>query len=286
MLALYRDGRQAEALGAFQRAREILADELGIDPSPELVRLHQRILEQDPALELRGEPLRGYRLLERIGETASGTCVPGGPAARRPRRRRRGRSTTGSRPIRRSCAPSSVTRRRSPRSSTRTWSRSTTTGASPAAPTWCRASCAARASRRSSTAASRRPGIVPSRSSSASPRRSRFAHRRGVVHGAIDRSNVRFDAEANVYLGGFAIGAGTRGDALDDVRSLAQVLRTSVRRAAGSRGAPPGARRCRRRRGRRPAFADAALRARDPSAPAQPAVDRRAQPVQGSPILH
>ena len=68
MLSLYREGRQAEALNAYQRVRKILADELGIDPSPELMRLHERILQQDPALELRGEPLRGYRLLEKIDE--------------------------------------------------------------------------------------------------------------------------------------------------------------------------------------------------------------------------
>ena len=67
MLALYRDGRQAEALNAFQRAREILADQLGIDPSPELAQLHERILHHDPELELAGEALRGYRLLEEIG---------------------------------------------------------------------------------------------------------------------------------------------------------------------------------------------------------------------------
>jgi DNA-binding SARP family transcriptional activator len=73
MLALYRDGRQSEALDTFRRARETLADELGVDPSHELVRRHEQILRQDPALELRGEPLRGYRLLERIGEGSIGT---------------------------------------------------------------------------------------------------------------------------------------------------------------------------------------------------------------------
>ena len=72
MLALYRVGRPADALGAYQRARELLADELGVDPSPELQRLHERILRQDPDLELKGEALRGYRLLEQIGEGAFG----------------------------------------------------------------------------------------------------------------------------------------------------------------------------------------------------------------------
>jgi DNA-binding SARP family transcriptional activator/class 3 adenylate cyclase len=72
MLAYYRDGRQAEALRAYQRAREILADELGLDPSPELLRLHERVLQQDPGLDLRGEPLRGYRLLEKIDDGPTG----------------------------------------------------------------------------------------------------------------------------------------------------------------------------------------------------------------------
>jgi predicted ATPase/DNA-binding SARP family transcriptional activator len=51
MLALYRDGRQAEALDAYRRARAVLVDELGLEPGPELQRLEAAILAQDPALE-------------------------------------------------------------------------------------------------------------------------------------------------------------------------------------------------------------------------------------------
>jgi DNA-binding SARP family transcriptional activator len=47
MLALYHAGRQADALNAFQNARRTLADELGLDPSPGLQELHQRILRQE-----------------------------------------------------------------------------------------------------------------------------------------------------------------------------------------------------------------------------------------------
>ncbi len=52
MLALYRAGRQGEALRAYQRARALLADELGIDPGPDLRRLEAAIVAQDSALEV------------------------------------------------------------------------------------------------------------------------------------------------------------------------------------------------------------------------------------------
>jgi DNA-binding SARP family transcriptional activator len=52
MLALYRCGRQAEALQAYQSARRELVEELGIEPGRELRELHQAILRQDSALEL------------------------------------------------------------------------------------------------------------------------------------------------------------------------------------------------------------------------------------------
>jgi DNA-binding SARP family transcriptional activator/pimeloyl-ACP methyl ester carboxylesterase len=73
MLALYRSGRQADALRAYRELRDILIAELAIEPGPELRELHGRILRQDPALGA-PDPMR-----------ADGPAEPGsdGQAARR-----------------------------------------------------------------------------------------------------------------------------------------------------------------------------------------------------------
>jgi DNA-binding SARP family transcriptional activator/tetratricopeptide (TPR) repeat protein len=104
MLALYRCGRQAEALDAYRCARDILVTEVGVEPGPGLQDMHQRILSADPALVVTGaarpadaEPEQGAprelpsavpgftgrsaelealgRLLDRSGEQVPGTVV-------------------------------------------------------------------------------------------------------------------------------------------------------------------------------------------------------------------
>jgi DNA-binding SARP family transcriptional activator len=70
MLALYRCGRQAEALETYQRGRRHLVDELGIDPSKALQRLEARILQQDTGLEL-----------EAVAAPAARSARPSAPAA-------------------------------------------------------------------------------------------------------------------------------------------------------------------------------------------------------------
>ena len=55
MVALYRSGRQAEALAAYREGRRILVEELGIEPGRPLQELEQAVLRQDPGLELAGE---------------------------------------------------------------------------------------------------------------------------------------------------------------------------------------------------------------------------------------
>jgi DNA-binding SARP family transcriptional activator len=65
MLALYRCGRQAEALGRFEQIRRYLATELGADPGPQLRALHEQILRGGPSLDFTPVPLPGPVCLSR-----------------------------------------------------------------------------------------------------------------------------------------------------------------------------------------------------------------------------
>ena len=72
MLALYRSGRQAEALETYQQGRQLLDSELGLEPGPELKELERAILAHDPALD---GPQRAIR---RTARRRSGALVAAG----------------------------------------------------------------------------------------------------------------------------------------------------------------------------------------------------------------
>jgi YVTN family beta-propeller protein len=75
MLALYRSGRQADALEAYQQARRALVDELGIEPGEPLRELERAILAQDPAIDA---PPVTPEPAQRVGRAAEAVALPRG----------------------------------------------------------------------------------------------------------------------------------------------------------------------------------------------------------------
>ena len=92
MLALYRSGRQADALEAYRDAREVLVEQLGIEPGAELHDLHEAILAHDPALDV--PPARAWPTFRRPRRPRAPPQVAGASESHRrsrarPRRARR-----------------------------------------------------------------------------------------------------------------------------------------------------------------------------------------------------
>ena len=276
MLALYRSGRQAEALEAYRSARRTLVDEIGVEPGTELRELHEAILRQDPALEApvaaAEPPATPPAAVEPPGpEPRAGRRAPEDrPGAARARRDRRGcRTRRGRRPLRAATRP---TRR----------SRRTRSAAGPR---------------------KRRAAIARSRSAAGPDRRRQIAESVWVAN-TLDDTVSRIDVEsgqvATIDVGGepagIATGAGfawvadaTEGtvDQLDPGREpdrrLARGRQRSARRGGGVRGglgAGGGRRRGRanrprQRRGRPSGFPWARGRPRS-----RPAPDRYGSPTR------
>ena len=97
MLALYRSGRQADALSAYRATREALVDALGIEPSPWLSALEHAVLTQDPALSAPESTAPAASASSaRVGSEGPILVVADGTASTRLRRpRRSGRSSGG-----------------------------------------------------------------------------------------------------------------------------------------------------------------------------------------------
>ena len=224
MIALYRCGRQAEALRGFEKTRAFLAEEMGVDPSPELQRMHQLVLRQDEELEPpdppaeRGSstaPDRSIRGLELRGVIGQGEATVVHRAYQSSVGREVAVKVIGPQIasqqdfIRRFEAEVQVVAGlehphilalydfwRAP------------DGAYLVLP-WARSGSVAGALDRGDLSLAATLQIAGQTGAALS-----YAHRRGVFHGAVKPSNVLLDEEGNAYLADFSVAAGgTRSDA-------------------------------------------------------------------------
>jgi DNA-binding SARP family transcriptional activator/tetratricopeptide (TPR) repeat protein len=96
MLALYRCGRQAEALDAYQRTRRMLVDELGVEPGRELRDLQAGILAGDPGLAAPGPTLASFRVAGSPAEPAGSRPDGAGTGSAKPPSAQPGHAPSGS----------------------------------------------------------------------------------------------------------------------------------------------------------------------------------------------
>ena len=229
MLALYRSGRQAEALQAFRDTRSAFVDQLGIEPGAELQELHARILRQEAGLDRQ----RAGRRPERSSPRSSRALWAAGRPGSRARQRARARASAG-RDIRRAGAgrwrarPGDAVRRRD-------------AGPRPAL-------------RRAPRCLRRRPG--PRQSTVCSPgfRRSCASARRPyqlIVTTAFDRgiehafADVREELDVVTYIaaGPCGDGSSTRPPGASHARSSTERIRRALAGATDGPAPPPRDRR-------------------------------------------
>jgi WD40 repeat protein/DNA-binding SARP family transcriptional activator len=243
MLALYRSGRQAEALRTYQKARRTLGEELGIEPSPALRALEDRILNHDADLDPRqppaisvepapGRTVRGYELRERIGDGRLGVVyrayqpVMGREVALEVIRPDIASSADFARHFE---ADATLIARLEHPHIVPLYDYWREPGGAFVVSRWVRGGSLETAIQKGPWHLEAVVGLVEQLGSALS-----LALRHGVVHGSLDASNVLLDEDGNGYLSGFSIGIGAGRDAAAepwghvadpraDVRALALV---------------------------------------------------------------
>lgn len=231
MIALYRAGRQVEALRSFERTRRFLAEEMGLEPSAELRELEQQILSSDESLNLQAEvesngrsAVRGYELREIVG-TAESTEVW------RAYQRSVGREVTVQ-VLGAGIADDphfiadfvTDTQRVAALEHPHigfvfdTWREP---GRAYQVSRWFSAGSLADRMEREKLSASSGLRILDHVGGALG-----YAHRRGVPHGNVEAANVMFDEEANAYLTGFLVGRNGDASPADDRRDFARLAAT------------------------------------------------------------